>query len=169
MRHTLVVFLTLLVLWVIIAQVNHALAGFHVYVFAGGLFVAYAALALPLRAGLAAVLLGGLLCDASAPVPFGTHLFLFAVAHAIVFHIRDRVPRDETVARIIITLLANLGLFLALSFALVSRNPSPAVLWPRLIIDLIVSQLLIALIAPWFFALQARSLIVARIERDPLA
>jgi rod shape-determining protein MreD len=169
MRHTFVVFLTLVVLWVVVAQVNHVLAGFHVYVFAGALFVAYAALALPLRAGLSAVLLGGLLCDASSPVPFGTHLLLFAIAHAILFHIRDRVPRDETVARVIITLLANLGLFLALSFALVSRNPAPAVLWPRLIVDLILSQLLIALIAPWFFALQARSLILARAERDSLA
>ena len=58
MRRTLVTFLTLLLLWAVVAQVNHVLDG-HVYLFLGGLFVAYAALQLPLRDGLTAVLLAG--------------------------------------------------------------------------------------------------------------
>jgi rod shape-determining protein MreD len=164
----LITSLTLFVLWVVVSQLNHVLAEFRIYIFAGGLFVVYAALALPLRAGFGAVILGGLLCDSGAPVPFGTHMFLFSVAFAILFNLRDRVPRDETVARVIIALLVNLGLFLALSFALIGRIPSPGLVWPRLIMDLICSQILIAIIAPWFFALQARSLILAKIERDPL-
>ncbi|MDB6128772.1 MAG: hypothetical protein JWM35_2668 [Verrucomicrobia bacterium] len=169
MPRILVTFATLLLLWVIVAQTNHAIAGFHVYLFAGGLFVTYAALALPWQHGFIAVLLAGMLCDAGAPVPFGTHLLLFAAAHAIVFNIRDRVPRDETVARVIVALLVNLGLFLVLSFGLVGRNPEPSSIWPRLIVDLACSQVFLALIAPWFFAFQARSLVVARLERDPLA
>lgn len=169
MRRTLVTFVTLLLLWVIVAQVNHLLAPAHVYLFAGGLFVAYAALQLPLRDGLAAVLLAGLLCDAGTPVRFGTHLLLFAAAHAILFNIRDRLPRDETVARVIVALLLNLALFLALSFALVGRIPAPGAVWPRLILDLVCSQVFIALVAPWFFALQARLLVLAHVERDILA
>ena len=165
----LVTFVTLLLLWVVVAQTNHALAFTHVYLFAGGLFVTYAGLVLPLRDGLLSVLLAGLLCDSGAPVPFGTHMLLFAAAHAVVFNIRDRVPRDETMARVIVALLVNLGLFLFLSFALVGRNPEPAAIWPRLILDLICSQVFLTIVAPWFFALQARSLILARIERDPLA
>ncbi len=169
MRRALVTFLTLLVLSVLVAQVNHVIAETQVYLFVGGLFVAYAALILPLRDGLAAVLLGGLLCDAGAPVPFGTHTLLFAAAHAIVFNIRDRLPRDETVARVIVALLANLGLFLVLSFALIGRGPAPGAVWPRLIVDLACSQVLLALIAPWFFALQSRALVLAGAERDNLA
>jgi rod shape-determining protein MreD len=169
MRRTVVTFLTLLLLWVILAQVNHLLGPLHVYLFAGGLFVAYAALVLPWRDGLAAVLLAGLLCDAGSPVRLGTHLLLFAAAHAVVFNIRDRVPRDETVARVIVALLVNLGLFLALSFVLVGRGPAPAEVWPRLILDLVCSQVFLALLAPWFFALQARTLVLTRVERDSLA
>jgi len=167
MRRTLVTFLTLLLLWVVVAQVNHVLDG-HAYLFAGGLLVAYAALQLPLRDGLAAVLLAGLLCDAGAPVPFGLHTLLFAAAHAVVFNIRDHLPREETVARVVVALLVNLALFLVLSFALVGRGPAPAAVWPRLIFDLVCSQVFLALIAPWFFALQARSLVLAGAERDSL-
>lgn len=169
MRRTLVTFLTLLVLWVLVAQVNHLLGPAQVFLFVGGLFVAYAALMLPLRDGLAAVLMAGLLCDATEPVRFGTHLLLFAAAHAVVFNIRDRLPREETVARVIVALLVNLALFLVLSFALVGRGPSPGELWPRLILDLVCSQLFLALVAPWFFALQMRTLVLTRVERDPLA
>ncbi len=168
MRRALVTFATLLLLWVLVAQVNHVLGPAHVFLFAGGLFVTYAALVLPLRDGLAAVLLAGLLCDAGAPVRFGTHLLLFTAAHAVVFNIRDRVPRDETVARVIVALLVNLALFLALSFALVGRGPAPGAVWPRLILDLACSQVFLAIIAPWFFALQARSLVLTGVDRDGL-
>jgi len=167
MRRTLVTFLTLLLLWAVVAQVNHVLDG-HVYLFLGGLFVAYAALQLPLRDGLTAVLLAGFVCDAGAPVPFGLHALLFAAAHAVVFNIRDHVPREETVARVFIALIVNLALFLVLSFVLVGRGPVPAAVWPRLIFDLVCSQVFLALIAPWFFALQSRSLVLTGVERDSL-
>lgn len=169
MRRALVTFLSLFVLWVIVAQVNHALAGSHVYLFVGGLMVAYAALQLPLRDGVLAVLLAGLLCDATTPVPFGLHTLLFAGAFAIIANVRDHVPREETIARVMVALLANLAIFLVFSFALIGRGPAPGQVWPRLILDLICSQVAVALLAPWFFSLQARALVLARVERDPLS
>ena len=168
MRRPLVTFLTLLVLWVVVAQVNHILASVHVYLFVGGLFVTYAALQLPSRDGLAAVLLAGLLCDANVPAPFGLQTLLFASAYAVISNLRDHVPRDETVARVIVALLANLAMFLVFSFALIGRGPAPAAVWPRLIFDLVCSQVFLVLVAPWFFALQARTLVLARVERDTL-
>ena len=101
MRLSLVTALTLLLLWTLVAQVNHALAELRVYLFVGSLFVIFAALKLPLRSGLGASLLSGLLCDANSPVDFGTHTLLFAAAHAVVFHLRDRLPRDDTIARLL--------------------------------------------------------------------
>jgi hypothetical protein len=168
MRRILVTFFTLLLLWVLVAQANQALAGTHVCLFVGGLYVAYAALQLPLRDGLAAVLLAGLLCDANTPVPPGLHTLLFAAAFTIVFNLRDHVPRDETIARVTIALLANLALFLVLSFILVGRGPNPGAVWPRLIFDLVCSQVVLALTAPWFFACQARALVLTHVERDTL-
>lgn len=163
MRRTLTLFATMIVLWTVVAQLNHALSGARVYLFAGGLFVAYAALTQPRRSGLAAVLLGGLVCDANAPVAFGTHVLLFAAAHLLVHRARDRVPRDDNVATVIVVLLTNLGLFLVFSLGQVQHAP---VMWPRLISDLICSQVFLALVTPWFFALQEQSLVLARVTRS---
>jgi len=166
MRHTLATFLTLLLLWVLVAELNHALSSLRIYLFVGALFVTYAALMLPWRAGLATALLGGLLCDANTPVWFGTHLVLFAAAYAVVFHLRSRLPRDDTIARVIVALLANLAIFLLFSFTQIGGSPAPAAAWPRLIADLVCSQIFLALIAPWFFALQHHALLLARAERE---
>jgi cell shape-determining protein MreD len=162
MRRALVILATLVLLWIVLTELNHALAPWHVYFWIGGLFVTYSALTLTLRSGLFASLCAGMILDASASNPFGTHALLFAAAHVIIFNVRDRVPRDETVARVVIALLANLALFLVLSFFLIARLPVPAAAWPRLIVDLVCSQLLIALIGPWFFALQTGALEISR-------
>ncbi len=168
MRHTLITFLTLFLLWTLVTQANHLLSGLRVYLFVGGLYVTYAALMLPWRAGLASSLLGGLLLDANTPVTFGTHLVLFAAAFAVLSHLRDRLPREDTVARVVIALLANLALFLIFSFTQIGRSPVPAAAWPRLIADLVCSQVVLALIAPWFFALQHSALLLSRTEREGL-
>lgn len=168
MRRVLVLFATSLLLWTLIVQANHALTDLRVYLFVGALFITYAALMLPLGAGIAATLLAGLMCDANSPVAFGTHTLLFAAAHALVFHLRDQLPREDTVGRTVIALLANLALFLAFSFIQIARSPAPAAVWPRLIADLVCSQVFLALIAPWFFALQHRALVLARAERESL-
>jgi rod shape-determining protein MreD len=162
MRRGLIIFLTLILLWAVVSELNHSLTPQHVYLWIAGLFITFGALNLPLGAGLGASFLSGLLHDANAPVPFGSHALLFAAAHVVIFNIRDRVPREETLARVVIALLANLALFLVFSFLQISRLPSPAVAWPRIVADLICSQLFLALIAPWFFALQTRALEIAR-------
>jgi rod shape-determining protein MreD len=165
-RPSLTIALTLILLWTLVAQINHALAELRVYLFVGSLFVVFSALKLPLRSGLAASLIGGLICDANSPANFGTHTLLFAAAHAVVFHLRDRLPRDDTIARLIASLLTNLALFLTFSFVQIARSPSPAAVWPRLILDLACSQVFLALIAPWFFALQHRALVLAGVQRE---
>lgn len=164
MIRTLVAFFAILVLWAAVAQVNHTLARVHVYLFIGGLGVAAAALVLPLWPGLIASFLGGLVFDAATPVTFGTHAILFAIAHTIVFNLRDRLPRDDTTGRVVIALITNLGVFLVFSFLQMARAPVPGAVWPRLIADLVASQIFLTLIGPWFFALQHRALVLARTE-----
>lgn len=158
MLRALTLSLTLLLLWAIVAELNHALAPWRVYVFAGSLFVMFAALTQPLRSGLLATCIGGFICDANAPVTFGVHLLLFAAAHATLHHLRDRVPRDDTVAAIVVALLTNLVLFLVFSFTQIHDSPAPSAIGARLLVDLIVSQVFVALVTPWFLALQAHAL-----------
>jgi rod shape-determining protein MreD len=169
MRRTLALLASLLLLWVLVTQINHSLSGVRVYLFAGGLFVAFAALTQPRRSGLTASMIAGLICDANCPVAFGTHMLLFAAAHLTIFHVRDRVPRDDNIAAIVVVLLTNLALFLVFSFSQIHDSPAPAAVWPRLIADLLCSQIFLVLITPWFFALQAGVLALARVPRDEAA
>jgi rod shape-determining protein MreD len=169
MRRTLVLAGSLLLLWAIVAQLNDALSALRVHVFAGALFVAFTALTQPRRAGLAAVMLGGLICDANTPVAFGTHMLLFAAAHTVLFQLRERVTRDDNTSAIVVVLLTNLALFLIFSFTQIHDAPLPAVIWPRLVADLVCSQIFLVLVTPWFFALQAGALALARIPRDDVA
>ncbi len=163
-RRWLIPFAAMMLLWWLVAQVNHYLAARGITFFVGGLLVAFAALRLNLRHGLAASLLAGLAIDAVEPVPFGTHLLLFAAVHVIIFHLRTRFPREETITAVVTALFANLALFLALSMLMLNDHPAPATAWLRLLVDLAASQVLVTAIAPWFFALQLRALELGRVD-----
>jgi rod shape-determining protein MreD len=158
MRGGLALFLTLYLLRAIVAELNNALSGMHIWLFTGGLFVAYSALMAPYRQGFIVTALAGLLCDSVTPVPFGTHACLFAIAHAVVFNARERLQRDDTAVRVIVALLVNLALFLLLTFVRIRVAHGGTGAWPRMLSDLVWSEVAIALIAPWFFALQLRTL-----------
>jgi rod shape-determining protein MreD len=162
MRVPTVLFLTLYLLRALVAEANNALSGLHVWLFTGGLFVAYSALMIPFNQGFVASVLGGLLCDSVAPVPFGTHAALFATAHAAVYNVRERLQRDETVVRVAVVLIVNMALYLAITVIRIRHVPSGAMAWPRLLADFGWSQAAVLLVAPWFFALQMRSLELAR-------
>lgn len=158
MRRTFAISVCLLLLTTLVGMLNHSLSGAHLYVFVGALYVSYAALQVPFREGLLAVMIGGLLLDANTPVSFGTHTLLFAASHAVIYNLRDRLPRDDTISRVVITLLLNLPLFLVFSFFQIGNSPHAGSLWGRLGFDLLCSQVVLALVTPWFFALQAHAI-----------
>jgi rod shape-determining protein MreD len=130
--------------------------------------VVHAALQEPWRTGLVVTMFGGMLCDAVTPVWFGTHTLLFVAAHAVLSRLRERIPRDDAVASILVALLTNLALFLLFSFTQIHRSPAPAAAWTRLVMDLVCSQIFIVLITPWFLALQTRALVLAGVRRQNL-
>lgn len=169
MRRIVVLFATQLLLWTIVSQLNHALTGARVYLFAAALYVAPGALAQSFRPGLLTSALAGLLCDATTPVAFGTHMLLFSAAHVAIFHLRDRLPREDALGQSVMVLLVNFGIFIAFSFTQIYGAPAPGVVWARLLVDLVCSQMFLALITPWFIALQLRVLVLARVERENFA
>jgi rod shape-determining protein MreD len=169
MRGAAALFVTLYLLRALVAEANNALSGLHVWLFAGGLFVTYAALAMPLRQGFAASLLGGLLCDCVSPVGFGSQAVLFAFSHTVVYNLRERLQRDETAVRVAVALLVNLGLFLAVTVLRMRAAHIGIGAWPRLLSDLGWSEAVLAAVAPWFFALQLRTLELARAKPSRLA
>jgi len=163
-RTTLIIFGCCVVLWVSVCQINHYLAPIHLSLFAGGLLVAFPALRLDFRTGWWSSLLIGLLVDSSTPVAFGFHGLIFVAAHTGIFNLRGRFPREETAFGLIIALLANLALFIVITASLIHRTPSPLEMLPRLSLDLLASEFLVFLVAPWFFALQEKTLEIAGVS-----
>ena len=159
----------LLMLW-LAGLANHSLAHFSflwvdhctVSLYLGGLLVTYAALRLDSRHGWISTLLTGLAADSLTALPFGTSLVLFGVVHATLLQGRHRFPREELVFAIVVALLANLFLFIAISFLLVGSNPRPAGAWLRLFFDLLASQFAVALLTAWFMSLQNRIFVFLR-------
>jgi cell shape-determining protein MreD len=157
----LIVFAANLLLCWLVGLLNDLLAPGAVHVYIGGLFVVYSALRLDRKHGLIAVVLTGLLVDATAPVPYGTSMLLFGLVHATLLYGRQRFPREGAVFGI-----ANLFLVIALSFLLVGANPRPGAAWLRIFADLIASQLALLVITPWFLALQDRAMELASIHPE---
>ncbi len=170
----LIVTLANLLLWWLTGLANHYLAAFHVpllgdwsvYLYLGGLLVTYSALRLDAAHGLTATILTALLVDSLEPVPFGTSLFLFSLVHVVVLYGRHRFPREGAIFAVVVALLANLFLVIALSFILVGANPHPASAWLRIFVDLFFSQAVIALVTPWFIALQDRAMEIVQIHPE---
>lgn len=173
LRWSIVVGANLLLLW-LNGLANHHLASawfpfadtFSAHLYLGGLFVVFAALRLDPRNGWIGIVATGLFADAATPAPFGTSVVLLGFVYAVLLYGRQRFPRDEPVFGTVVALFANLFLFLALSFLLVGAGPSPARTWMRLFTDLVLSQLVLALITPWFLALQARAFDFLRVHPE---
>lgn len=151
-----------LVLLILIGQANHHLAPWQLNLWLGGLVVAPPALRLAYRPGLLMVLFTGLLWDATMPVPFGLHALLFALVHLIIFRVRTRLAREETPVTIFVAVVANLGLLVVINFFLLDAAPDPASAGLRLLVDLVLAQLVVALLAPWFTALLLRAIDLVR-------
>ncbi|MGH7996877.1 MAG: hypothetical protein ACREFX_11045 [Opitutaceae bacterium] len=158
MRPGVVLFGTLVLLWALVEQANHLIAPLHISLFLGGLYLTYAALVFPPRIAGPVVFLAGLVCDANGFLPFGTEAFLFLGAQTLLAHQRDRLPHEDTLGRVAIAWLCNLVLFLAISLVRADHAPLLRAYWTRAAADLVVSQLVLAFTAPWFFALQSAAL-----------
>lgn len=162
-RRTAVVFLCALLLTGLVRQLNHNLGTWGIALWIGGLLVAFPALRLAPQQGFNACFVIGLVVDASTPLPFGLIAFLFAISHLVIVRIRSRFASTEALPGTVVALITNLILFVIVSSVVLARAPHAPFSGLRLLTDLLASQLFIALVAPWFFALQERSLSIARV------
>ena len=159
LRQPLILIACGIVLWTITAQINHYLAPWHLNLFTGGLVLAFPALRLPWRDTWRIALPLGLWHDAASAATFGAYTMLFLLAAALIHRFRTRMPRTDTIAGIITAILANTGIIVLLSIALAIRVPIPdGIVW-TLALNIILSAIFIALVAPWYFALQTQALI----------
>jgi rod shape-determining protein MreD len=158
MRQTLVLLACTGGLATLLGQLNHGLAFLAVTLFVPGLLICFAALRLPLGTGLAVALLTGLWLDAASPGAFGRQAALLGLAFCLLYRVRTRLPREETLVGVVAAVFINLALFIVVAVTGLNALPDPGSGALRLLVDLLVSQLATILLGPWFFALQTRAL-----------
>jgi hypothetical protein len=139
-------------------QCNHYLAHLPVSVFLGGLFLPVAGLRLRMKPGFIALFLTGLFFDAARPVPFGSSALLLGALFATWYTFRPRLPREGMGAAVTGALLANAALFFAQPLLLGPGLASAAATGSRVFWDFVFSEIAVALLGPWFFALQEKAL-----------
>jgi rod shape-determining protein MreD len=161
LRQVLVLLACAAVLCAIVGQLNHYAAPWAVTFSVPGLLVVFAALRLPLGPGFASAFVAGLCLDASDPVPFGSQALLLGLAFCLVHRLRARLPREQVLVGVVAALFVNLALFVLLAFIGIGGLPDPASGGLRILADLLVSQILTALIGPWFLAFEAACLRLA--------
>jgi len=70
---------------------------------------------------------------------------------------------------VIVALIVNLGLFFSITVLRMRASHIGLGSWPRLLSDLFWSEAALLVAAPWFFALQLRTLELARAKPSRLA
>jgi rod shape-determining protein MreD len=107
--------------------------------------------------------LSGLVVDAArAPVFFGSSAVLLAILFTCWHAVRLRLKRDGSPAGRR-ALLANLVLFLAQPL-LLGFATAAGTTWSRFLVDLALSEVVVALVIPWFFALQEQALLLRGVD-----
>lgn len=153
-----------LILLFALQQLNHAVSPWGFALYAGGLLVSFPALRLSLRNGLFVTVPTALFSDAFLPLPYGTSLLLLTAAHLIIHHLRGRLAREEVRVGVITALVANFFIFSAITLLMRQDRPPSGWYWVRAGTDLALSEAAIALLGPWFLAVQHRGLALYGID-----
>lgn len=167
-RHVrwIIVLLANLLLVFLVAELNHGLAIWSLHIFIGGLLVTFGSLHLGLKQGLLANGITGLFLDAAIPLPFGVTFLLIMVCHTVIFSIRGNFARENIGSGLLIAVVLNLVLMLAYGLLAARGTPAPGIFWTRIGLDLLLSTIAIAVIAPWFFSLQRTTLTFVGVDLE---
>lgn len=155
----LVVFAGNLLFLFVVAQVNHhltdlsllGLAHGQIHLFLPALPLAFAALRLTVGPAVLATVVTALAIESGLPLPSGTILLPATACVCVTLALRGHFNRFEPSSAIFAALLINLIMLLAVT---VVAWRGGAVSLTRVAVDLLVSQLALALLTGWFFAAQ---------------
>ncbi len=140
---------------------NEALGPHGMSVYLYGACVVLPALRLRPLAGWAAIATPALVFEANTPGPYGLALTVWSAAWFIVRLCQRNIRTDNLPQMMVAVQLANLVCFTATATALAHASGA---YWLRACTDLFLSQAVLFLITPWFFALQNKLLQLVRLD-----
>jgi len=142
----------------LVAQLNHYLTGvslgrgpMQLHVFLLGLPIAFAALRLNLKHGLAAVIPSALFAEAGLPLPPGLLTMICTTCFCVTVAVRSTFNRFATTSALIVVAILNLIIILALSIAVLREGNLSS---SRIVVDIAISETAVVLLTSWFFSAQ---------------
>jgi len=139
-------------------QLNHYLTAVplghgpvQIHVFLLGLPVAFCALRLNLKQGLAAVIPTALFAEAGLPLPPGLLTVICATCFCVTIAVRATFNRFATTSALIVVAILNLLIMVALTIAVLASGNFSA---GRLVADITFSELFVVFLTGWFFSAQ---------------
>jgi hypothetical protein len=158
LRWLVVVFANLAFLF-LVSHLNHMLSHVSigpahgpVFLFLLGLPLAFAALRLDLGHALAVGALTGIAYEAGLPVPHGLFLISSAACAGLTVAVRGNFNRFEPTSSMLVALIINLVLVIVVTAG--TLPVGGATVGVRIMVDLVISQIVLAALTGWFFAAQ---------------
>lgn len=133
--------------------VNSSLAAWNLYLLLPGPLLVLPPLYLNHRSFLAATVATGLWIDAALPAPFGLFTLGFAIAGTFLFRFRNRVQAQHNFHPVLLAHLLNPPAILLLALASGFHQLGSPALWGHTFLTILLSQIVLFPVAPWFFNL----------------
>ena len=148
-------------------MVNSALAIWAIFPVLLGPMIVFPALYMRHSAYFLCTLCTGLWVDVALPLPFGWMTGLFLCSGVLVFALRKRFRAEENHHPILLAHALNVVAVGALAMPRVHDLYTVPDFWIQTALTIILSQLLLTLVAPWFFNLQRLLLELLHLETKP--
>lgn len=140
-------------LYFLITEFNDSIARTSITLFLPGLFLAYPALNLRFYPALFCNVVTGLLIDATSPVPFGSTAIIFLLIQLVINKYRSNIKKNNLYHGWVISQVTNLIIFSFVTLYFNAAHLFEIGIFVRTVFDFIISQLILALLTPWYLSL----------------
>ena len=134
--------------------VNNSLAPFSLHLCFYGLFVYYSAIRLSFTSGLIAVVITGLILDSVEGFTMGTNILILSFIYTFWSWFREEFNAHSLWHNMLIVQSSNLLTILTLSIYIGLKNHIGGYYWLSVLTNLMLSQLLLMVVSPWFLSIQ---------------
>ena len=141
-------------LFFLINKLNHSISQYSLYFFLNGIYLIFAATNIRLKTGLFCSFITGLFLDSMFPYSFGLSTVCFIPLHFLLYKNRYKLHRDQNWHITLLAFAINLLLIAILFFSNSNGHLFELPYFIHCTTDLVISQILLILSAPWFFDFQ---------------
>lgn len=147
-----------------VMELNNSLTTLSITLFLPGLFIAFPSLNLQLYPAILCNTITGILIDATTPIPMGTSAFVFLIVQLVVFQFRSVIKKNNLYHGWVIAQITNFVIFSFVTLYFNGKYLFEDGIFIRTLLDFIFSQSALAIIAPVYFTIIKKTIVVLRMD-----